>query len=244
MVFSKTSLQSILISPSNPRAILFSDSVAIAFVRGSPTLEVAAQDPQYGTIFYTIDQSQQSRPKLARERVCLGCHNIASVAGVTVAGMIVRTVFPRDTGAIVNGLIGDEVDHRTPFLERWGGWYVTGKQGPLRHRANAALVNVEDNDSTAPATRIAEPLREKFSAAGYPSAYSDVVALAVLDHQVHAMNLIARVGWDTRAALPDETLRADAEEFVDYLLFVDETKWTGRLEGTSGFSEKFARRSV
>src|SRR6188768_3112372 len=33
LVFSKTSLQSILISPDNPRAIFFNDSVTVAWVR-------------------------------------------------------------------------------------------------------------------------------------------------------------------------------------------------------------------
>src|SRR5881409_3794947 len=124
MVFSKTSLQSMLIGPITPRAILFNDAVAVAFVRASPMLEVAAQDPRLGTIFYTLDQSLQTRPVLTRESVCLGCHNTPESVGVP--GTVVQTVFPGDTGALVSGLIGAATDHRTPFEERWGGWYVTG----------------------------------------------------------------------------------------------------------------------
>src|SRR5215475_4991126 len=71
LVFSKTSLQSFMIGPDNPRAIFFNDNAAVAFVRGGPVLEVAVQDPDQGIVFYTIAQERQKRPALARETVCL-----------------------------------------------------------------------------------------------------------------------------------------------------------------------------
>jgi hypothetical protein len=249
MVFSKTSLQSILIGPTNPRAILFNDSVAIAFVRGSPTLELTAQDPRLGTIFYTLDQSLQTRPVLTREAVCLGCHNTKSSLGVP--GMVVRTVFPGDSGAIVAGLTGTEADHRTPFEDRWGGWYVTGKRAPLLHRANVvvASVGVADNLRAVAAPNPA-PLQERFATTGYLTPYSDVVALTVFEHQSHMMNLITRIGWEAQDLLSQDPggrgeattriLRAASKELVDYLLFIDEARWTGPLEGSSGFAAKFA----
>jgi hypothetical protein len=259
LVFSKTSLQSILISPANPRAIYFNDSAAVAWVRGSPTLEVAAQDPQQGAIFYTLDQSVQTRPVLTRERICLGCHR--SVSSLDVPGMVVRTVFPAATGTLVTGLIGSEVDHRTPFDERWGGWYVTGKHSPLRHLANAVVLDVQDANATTDArvptvpqtpsgSPIREPLQEHFSTSAFPTPYSDIASLAVFEHQMHMMNLITRVGWESRAAFNIDptghsdatvkTIRESAREFVDYLLFVDEAPMTTGIEGTSGFAAKFA----
>jgi hypothetical protein len=51
------------------------------------------------------------------------------------------------------------------------------------------------------------------------------------------MNLFTRVGWDVRVAqhvLPDQV-----DELVDYLLFVDEWPLSGRVQGNSGFTEKF-----
>jgi hypothetical protein len=248
MVFSKTSLQSILISPSNPRAILFNDSVSVAFVRGSPTLEVTAQDPRQGTIFYTIDQSLQASPVLAREAVCLGCHKTPS--SLDVPGLVLRTVFPRDSGALVTGLIGAESDDRTPFQDRWGGWYATGKRAPRRHRANAVVASVSTTDQAeGTAAPDAAPLQEKFAARGYLTPYSDVVALTVFDHQAHMTNLITRMGWEARTLLSQDPggrsegttriLRAAAKVLVDYLLFIDEAQWTGPMEGTSGFAAKF-----
>src|SRR5687767_5608652 len=52
IVFSKTSLQAHYISPSNPRAIFYSDDVSVAFIRNAPLLEIAALDPQQGVVFY------------------------------------------------------------------------------------------------------------------------------------------------------------------------------------------------
>ena len=54
VVFSKTSLQSHYISPSNPRAIFFSDDVSVAFIPDAPLLEIAVVDPHQGVVFYAI----------------------------------------------------------------------------------------------------------------------------------------------------------------------------------------------
>jgi len=95
-----------------------------------------------------------------------------------------------------------------------------------------------------------------FDADGYQSTSSDIVALLVLSHQIHMVNLITRVGWEARAADPtlhapfvaapgEERLIAEmmsgiATEFVDYLLFVDEAPLADRVQGSSPFAERFA----
>ena len=58
------------------------------------------------------------------------------------------------------------------------------------------------------------------------------------------MNLLARVGWETRVAEargePDaSSARAMAGELVDYMLFVDEPPLPGACAGTSTFAERF-----
>ncbi|MGH9786621.1 MAG: hypothetical protein ACRD88_20820, partial [Terriglobia bacterium] len=45
LVFSETSLQREHITKTNPRALFFNDTVAVGWVNGTDTLEVAAQDP-------------------------------------------------------------------------------------------------------------------------------------------------------------------------------------------------------
>jgi hypothetical protein len=74
----------------------------------------------------------------------------------------------------------------------------------------------------------------------------------VLDHQVMMTNLLTRVGWESRVALAqqaknpqektvaDKLIESDANELVDYMLFVEETPLSGKFESTSGFAAKFA----
>jgi len=92
----------------------------------------------------------------------------------------------------------------------------------------------------------------KFELEGYPSHYSDVAAVLVLDHQVRMINLLTRAGWETRIALDqsgknprdkmaaERLIAADANELVDYMLFVDEAPLVGKFESTSGFQSLFA----
>ena len=61
LVFSKTSFQAPRINPKNPRAIFFNDTVSVGWVRGGPVLEVIAQDPKQGAIFYTLEQIVEGR---------------------------------------------------------------------------------------------------------------------------------------------------------------------------------------
>jgi hypothetical protein len=92
----------------------------------------------------------------------------------------------------------------------------------------------------------AETLHGKFDLAGYLSPYSDIVALMVFDHQLHMMNLFARMSWETRAAQGKSDaaalLDSVAREVVDYMLFVDEAPLPTRVEGSSGFAERFSAR--
>src|ERR1700681_1416223 len=74
LVFSKTSFQAPTISPSNPRAIYFSDDVAVGYVRGGEGFEVAGTDPKQGVVFYTFNVDKSSAPSLTRRDACLHCH--------------------------------------------------------------------------------------------------------------------------------------------------------------------------
>src|SRR5262249_13221813 len=99
-----------------------------------------------------------------------------------------------------------------------------------------------------------DSLEGKFDMRGYLSPYSDIVALMVFEHQMHMMNLLTRFGWEIRLAkyqlqFPnadkkplqlDAVLETAAKEFVDSLLFINETQLPSKIEGTSGFAEKFA----
>ena len=126
VVFSETSVQAELITSKNPRALFFDDSVAVGWVRGADTLELAAHDPQQGVIFYTLDQRQAAAPRLERQLSCLTCH--LSQNTQDVPGMLTFTTqsIPQDKYSYASGFA---TDHRTPIPDRWGGWFVTGRAG-------------------------------------------------------------------------------------------------------------------
>ena len=84
-------------------------------------------------------------------------------------------------------------------------------------------------------------MQGEIDATGYLTPHSDVAALLVFDHQVHAANLLTRLNWEARAGTPARVDEA-ATELADYLLFVDEAPIPGKVEGSSGFAEAFAAR--
>ena len=245
-VFSRTSLQAERIEPDNPRTIFFNDSVAVGWVHGG-FIEMAAQDPQQGVIFYTLEQQAAARPNIIRRDDCLRCHS--SDLSLGVPGMIVRSFYTMPDGRPRLILGGFTTDQSSPFKERWGGWYVTGTMAGASDMGNAMLGDPENPDSMVTAQTLdVTSLKGKFDTNTYLSPYSDLVALLVFDHQMHMMNLITRVDWEVRCALYDKApasalsalLRDSAKEFVDYLLFVDEAPLPGPVQGVSGFAQKFA----
>ena len=248
LVFSKTSFQAPKISPDNPRAIYFSDDVAVAFVRGSDEIEIAAIDPELGPVFYSANMKRLEQDGFARREICLGCHQGPATAGVP--GLFVGSVFPGPTGkpSPVDAII---TDHRTAFEERWGGWYVNAKSGQQEDRSNAVALNpaqpllLDENRG-----RNLTHLYGKVNTDGYLAPVSDIVALMTFEHQTQMLNYITRVGWEERIAQhegdTDRMRRAqidsDIEALVAYMLFAEEVPLPEPVEGVSTFSETFPQR--
>jgi hypothetical protein len=259
LVFSKTSFQATRIAPKLPRAIYFNDNVAVGWVRGGDVLEFAAVDPRQGVIFYTLDQEAAGKPHFDRQDTCLQCHQNGSTAGVP--GLLVRSVYPSQSGMPVFQAGSYVTDHRSPLKERWGGWYVTGKHGSQTHMGNA-IVQAGDGPATLePNGQNVTDLRFRFDTGAYVTPYSDIVALMVLEHQTRMTNLIIRVGFEARLALYDNAvmskfmqqpenelsestvrrINSAAEELVKYMLFAEEARLTEPITGVSGFAESFAK---
>ena len=205
-VFSKTSTQFPLIRPENPRTIYFNDSVAVGWMRGGFVLEVAAQDPEQGTMFYELDQRRTEKPSFRRTVACLRCHHSLYTNGVP--GMLVRSTPTGADGMAMPWTRNVATDHRSPFAERWGGWYVTGHTSGLPHMGNAFATRPAATTEAPPPPDL-ETLKDKFDTTAYPSPYSDVVALMVLEHQLHLTNLLTRLGWESRAATYERERRLD-----------------------------------
>ena len=242
LVFSQTSLQADQISFTNPRALYFSDDVHIGWVRGADLLEIASRDPRQGMIFYTLDQTQPA-PRFKREvGQCMTCH--LSWDTLAVPGIMAQSSYPLpdDRNAYANGFT---TDHRSPFIERWGGWFVTGAHGQSRHMGNLPVMPADKGKSKIANPRaVLNSVDGLFEPSGYPTLHSDVVALLVLNHQTHVTNLLTRLGWEARVAETQPQaagrVRDAARDLVDYMLFADEAPFPGAVKGTSGYAEKFA----
>jgi len=232
LVYTQTSLQAQHITMANPRAIYFNDHVSVGFVRGGGLLEIVAQDPVLGSVFYVVHQEPAAAPTFGREQQCLRCHLSWDTLGVP--GQTVLSTFPRkDANDYANGFT---VDHYRPIEDRWGGWYVTGKRVPARHAGNLPLF-MPSRVATPPPARVS--LAGQLDLSGYPTPFSDIVALMVMEHQAHLFNLFTRATWESRVGVESRVAEA-SDAIADYLLFVDEAPITGGpIEGSSGFAEKF-----
>jgi hypothetical protein len=234
LVYTQTSLQAQHVTMENPRAIYFNDEVSVGFIRGAGLLEIVAQDPVLGSVFYVVHQEPASLPTFGRDQQCLRCHLSWDTLGVP--GPTILSTMPRKSERdYANGFT---VDHYRPIDQRWGGWYVTGKRVPAKHFGNLPLFMPALPD-TAPALVSVEG---RFDLTGYLTPYSDIVALMVLEHQLHFSNLVTRATWESRLGDPMRVAEA-AEMIADYLLFVDEAPIAdGPIAGSSGFAEVFMAR--
>ncbi len=217
LVFSKTSFQAARISPDRPRAIYFNDDLAVAYVPGAPSLEIAAVDPVQGPVFYTMAIGAAGRPLVSHGDTCLRCHQGPNTNGVP--GLYVGSVIPGPTGAPLRDDTAIITDHRTAFKDRWGGWYVTAKRGEQLDRANATASNPAEPEALIRESRQNLPsLLGLFDPAPYLAASSDIVALMTFEHQTQMTNRITRVGWDARLTAHDGsgTLAARGETLAAF----------------------------
>jgi hypothetical protein len=202
LVFSKTSSQRAHTSPHTPRALYFNDEVSVGWAPGTEVIDLAAIDPERGTIFYTLEQRSNAPPRFARRNDCLQCH--FGPKTINVPGWLVRSVYTDSSGKPLGNVEGFVGGHNSPIETRWAGWYVTGNAGEARHLGNlfAKDVNsIEPSVSITPSDLI--ELERGFDTRRYLSTGSDVVALLVLEHELRMQNLITYASYETRYALAE-----------------------------------------
>lgn len=261
LVFSKTSLQVRRITPETPRAIYFNDDVYVGYCQSGDVLEISAVDPQLGTVFYTLDQHPDEKPRFQRHTDnCLICHSSSRTEGVP--GHLVRSLYVDAGGQPMLSAGGRVVDHTTPIEERWGGWYVTGQHGAQSHLGNLVIQgrDVPRKLDNARGHNVVD-LKDRIDVARYASPHSDIVALMVLEHQTLVHNRLTKANFATRQALDydammnralgnpegkhlDSTVRRiqnAGDALVEALLLVGEAKLTAPISGTSGYAEAFSR---
>ncbi|MGI9428533.1 MAG: hypothetical protein ACR2NM_07740, partial [Bythopirellula sp.] len=258
LVFSKTSLQTSKISPHRPRALYFNDEVYVGAVQFGDIIELSAVDPQQGAMFYSLDAEPVDRPRLRRtSNTCLACHESARTQNVP--GFLVRSVYPAKSGHPHFELGTTTTDQTSDFRERFGGWYVTGEHGSLRHRGN----EIAEKDAQSPidveaGANVAD-LATRLRTDRYLTPHSDLVALMVLEHQAQMHNFITRANYEGRRALhydatwnklferaagtqsdvSQRRIAAAGEKLLKYLLFSGEFRLTSPVSGTSEFAAEF-----
>lgn len=263
LVFSKTSLQLNRISPRRPRALYFNDDIYVGYCQRGDVLEFATTDPTQGATFYTLKQDKEAAPSFVRDRgQCLSCH--ASNRTQNVPGYLVRSVFADRAGQAILGSGTFTTDHKSPFEQRWGGWYVTGTHGRMRHMGNTLFVDNSSDSHDLESGANMVSLEGIVSTEPYLSPHSDLVALMVLEHQTQMHNAIAAANYETRAALhqsfemnkllereeghisdsANRRIDAVADRVVKYLLMCEEYELEDEVSGTSEFAKEFEARGI
>lgn len=264
LVFSKTSKQNDRISPQTPRAVYFGDNAYVGYCLGG-LIEVATIDPLLGPVFYTLDpEAPENEPlHFQRDQSCLSCHGGTFTSGIP--GVLVRSVFPAASGHPITSQGSTLVDTTTPFSNRWGGWYVTGKHGDAFHRGNVTAIEKPNDTCEMPMADGANvtDLTAFFDVTPYPRRQSDIVALMVLEHQTSTQNVLTKANQTCLRAMNMQTnLQRElaetivtepvgtarritdhcAEDVLDALLFKDEAALPkGGIEGDEGFQTVFEK---
>jgi hypothetical protein len=264
LVFSKTSFQRQWINPKSPRALYFNDDLYVGYVRGGDVLELASQDPQLGTVFYTLSQDPERRARFLRQTDnCLQCHDGTGLT-LGVPGVTVRSVYPAADGQPRFNLGGFRTTWKSSFEDRWGGWYVTGEHGSLRHLGNLFFPDEPNPDLKSLRDKGANvtDLGKRIDIESYPADTSDIVALMVLEYQTAVHNLITRANHETRIAVAqnDEINRSlgvplrpltegskrrvgyACEPLIEALLYAEEATLGQTVKGNSTFATDFEQR--
>lgn len=245
LVFSTTSLQLGLISPSNPRALYFNEDTYIGWVPGG-RIEVVSIDPELGGIFYIFDIPHDASPIRAdRSGRCMNCH--AGEDAGFVPGLVIKSVLPGPSGGSLESFRDVPAGHATPFTNRFGGWHVTGAAGFSNHWGNLTGRLSQGN-----LVRIPNPPGDRYRADRYPVPSSDFLAHCIHEHQIGFFNRAIAAGYRVRSHLhfdgPTLTpahqgeVDADAEALARYLLFSDEAPFpVEAASGAGAFQADFLR---
>ena len=230
LVFSATSLQLRFISPSNPRAIYFSEDTYVGYIPGG-RLEIVSLDPELGAIFHIFDIPRGREPVRAeRSHRCLNCH-ASDDTGYT-PGLVIESVVPASNGASLDRFRDLQSGHGVALKERFGGWYVTGDHSIRNHWGNTIGEFVKGEIERRP-----NPPGTRFSWAKYPVPTSDMLPHLLHEHQAGFVNRVVEAGYRARTIqylspenrTPEQEAELDEQAgiIVRYLLFADEVVLPG-----------------
>ncbi len=113
------------------------DDTYVAWIEGTPMVEISTMDSALGTVFYTLGERSDTPPKIERQTLrCLACHDTFSLQGGGVPNFLFLSSYAIDDGKVLMDSVASQTTDATPLTEHWGGWYVTGQFGGLRQLGN------------------------------------------------------------------------------------------------------------
>jgi len=246
LVFSNTSLQLRLISPSNPRALYFNEDMYVGYVPGG-RIEIVSLDPELGAIFYIFDIPRDGQPpRVERSDRCMNCH--AGPDTQEVPGLTLKSVVPGSTGGSLKSFRQEQTGHEIPLSDRFGGWYVTGGERIGQHWGN--VVGPLSSEGAAVHRILAG---QRFNPDRYPLPTSDVLPQLLHEHQAGFVNRVVGATYRARTILHEKsgapapadaaTLDTLARGIVRYLLFAGEAPLpAGGVDGSAEFKADFLRQ--
>jgi len=224
LVFSATSLQR-TIGPHRPRALYFNDEIYVGWVPGG-RLEIAADDPVVGPVFFIVSFGQSGRlgdPE--RQTRCLNCHGNADTGNRPA--LLAASVLSDEAGGSLRTLRDPATGHQVPLAQRFGGWHITD--------ATAAVVphaNLIGESSAGEIRQRPNPVGERFALDRYPRPTSTLLPQLIHEHQVGGVNVLTHALYRARELTPPAdhplgpseaaALDAAARAIVRYFLFADE----------------------
>ncbi|MGB2010876.1 MAG: hypothetical protein ACPHYF_05065 [Akkermansiaceae bacterium] len=262
LVFSKTSLQRGMISPTNPRAIYFNDDFYVGYVPGG-LIEVIACDDPTGMMFYSFNANQAGEKHgFVRDQQCLSCH--ASSNTMNTPGLLVRSVFTEKDGQTVLSWGSSLTTPASPLPDRWGGWYVTGSHGNSRHMGNKWVTRSESGQLGYDAGRghNVSDLGAYFDTRKHLRDTSDILALMIMEHQIEVHNTLSAVNMGYRRSLylnkairgseqnvvspaRQKQIRGYVDLVLKVLLFADEVRLPeDGIQGSAAYQESFTGQGV
>ena len=228
LVYSTTSLQLSRISPTNPRAIYFTDDIYLGYVPGGQ-IEIIGIDPQLGAIPYIFNLPKENdfkHPTIHRSKRCMNCHASPDIGGAP--GLLIASVVPGPGGGSIDAFRKKISGHGVPYEERFGGWHITGQHPFIKTWANQTGEMRDGNINKIP-----NPPGKYFTWEKYLTEKSDLIPHLLLEHQIGFTNRCIATTYKFREQAilnrdagnmikVNDLIEEETQSLLSYILFKNE----------------------
>jgi len=224
LVYSTTSLQLSRISPTNPRAIYFTDDIYLGYVPGGQ-IEIIGIDPQLGAIPYIFNLPKENdfkHPTIYRSKRCMNCHASPDIGGAP--GLLIASVIPGDGGGSIDAFRKKISGHGVPYEKRFGGWHITGRHPFVETWANQ-IGEMRDGNIL----KIPNPPGKYFTWDKYLTEKSDLIPHLLLEHQIGFTNRCIAITYKfrelkilNRDSININLIEEETQSLLSYILFKNE----------------------